>query len=105
MGTTVTQPLQARAAHAVTIPAGTDATVLRSDMNRYTYAIEDLLVRAESLQLDALRHLDDEPHLEQVQGLTDILLDLGRSSAALRRKLKAMRTGPAASLPARVGGG
>ncbi len=56
----------------------------------HKYEIEDLLSRAESLQRDALRHLDDEPHLAHLQGLTETLLDLGRCSGALRRHLQKM---------------
>ncbi len=57
----------------------------------HKYEIEDLLIRAESLQRDALRHLDDEPHLLHLHGLTEVLLDLGRSTGALRRHLHRMQ--------------
>jgi hypothetical protein len=56
----------------------------------HKYEIEDLLVRAESLQRDSLRHLDDEPHLAHLHGLTEILLDFSRSTGALRRQLRKM---------------
>ena len=56
----------------------------------HKYDIEDLLVRAELLQRDALRHVDDEPHLAHLEGFTEALLALGRSSGALRRHLQKM---------------
>lgn len=55
------------------------------------YKIERLLDRAESLQEDAMRHLDDEPHLVQAEGLTATILDFVRTTGALRRQLAKMR--------------
>ncbi len=56
----------------------------------HKYQLEDLLQRIEGLQRDVLRYLDEEPRIIQMQGMTEVLLELRRSLTVVRGKLRRM---------------
>ena len=56
----------------------------------HKYQLEDLLQRTEALQSDVLRYLDEEPRMIQMQGMTEVLLELRRSLTVVRGKLRRM---------------
>jgi hypothetical protein len=64
----------------------------------HKYEIESLLERIEAIQRDVLRHLDEELQMVQMQGMTEVLMELRRSLAVVRRRLKRMN-GLRASTP------
>jgi hypothetical protein len=56
----------------------------------HKYELESLLERIETIQRDVLRHLDEEPQMVQMQGMTEVLLELRRSLTVVRGKLRRM---------------
>ena len=56
----------------------------------HKYEVESLLDRIEAIHRDVLRHLDEEPEMVQMQGLTEVLMELRRSLVVVRRRLKRM---------------
>jgi hypothetical protein len=54
----------------------------------HRYEVASLLDRIEAIQRDVLRYIDEEPRMVQMQGMTDVLIELRRSLTVVRRKLK-----------------